>query len=110
MSLRIGRSWVALAVVLMPAPLFAAADGKQVFTDQKCNMCHAVSSAGIEPTGKIKAPDLTGLASKLDPKVLTGFLKKEEAIKGKKHIKGFTGTEEELGALVEWLQKQDKKK
>jgi cytochrome c2 len=95
----------------MPATLFAAdLDGKKIFLDQKCNMCHAVSSASIEPTGKIKAPDLTGLASKEDPKLLTSFLKKEADIHGKKHIKPFTGTDEELAAVIAWLQKQDKKK
>ena len=84
----------------------AAPDGKQVFLDQKCNMCHAVSSAGITPTSKIKAPDLAGLASKEDPAFLTKFLKKEADKNGKKHLKNFTGTDEELAAVVAWLQKQ----
>ena len=84
----------------------ATPDGKQIFLDQKCNMCHTVSSAGITPTSKIKAPDLAGLASKEDAAWLTKFLKKEADKKGKKHIKPFTGSDEELGALVAWLQKQ----
>ena len=84
----------------------AALDGKQIFLDQKCNMCHSVSSAGITPTSKIKAPDLAGLASKEDPAFLTKFLKKAADKNGKKHIKPFTGSDEELGAVVAWLQKQ----
>jgi len=104
-------SSLVLAAGLLPLPAVAAdLDGKKIFVDQKCNMCHAVSSAGIEATGKIKAPDLTGLASKLDAKTLTGFLKKETEINGKKHIKPFTGTPEEMAAVVAWLQTQDKKK
>src|SRR4026209_157123 len=63
-----------------------AADGKEVFLAQKCNVCHAVSSADIKPTGKIKAPDLTGLASKEDPAWIGKFLKKEADKNGKKHI------------------------
>jgi mono/diheme cytochrome c family protein len=81
-------------------------DGKQIFLAQKCNMCHAVSSAGITPTSKIKAPDLAGLASKEDPAWVGKFLKKAADKNGKKHIKPFTGNDEELGALVAWLQKQ----
>jgi mono/diheme cytochrome c family protein len=88
----------------------AAPDGKQVFLDQKCNMCHAVSSAGISPTSKIKAPDLAGLASKEDPAWITKFLKKEADKNGKKHIKPFTGSGEDLAAVVAWLQKQTEAK
>ena len=84
----------------------AARDGKQIFLDQKCNMCHAVSSAGITPTSKIKAPDLAGLASKEEAAWLTKFLKKDADKNGKKHIKNFTGSDEELATLVAWLQKQ----
>jgi mono/diheme cytochrome c family protein len=84
----------------------ATLDGKQIFLDQKCNMCHSVSSAGITPTSKIKAPDLAGLASKEDPAFLTKFLKKAADKNGKKHIKPFTGSDEELAAVVAWLQKQ----
>ena len=86
----------------------AAPDGKQIFLDQKCNMCHTVSSAGITPTSKIKAPDLTGLASKEDATWIGKFLRKEADKSGKKHIKPFTGSDEELGAMIAWLQKQTK--
>jgi mono/diheme cytochrome c family protein len=86
----------------------AAPDGKDVFLAQKCNVCHAVSSAGITATGKIKAPDLTGLAAQEDPAWVTRFLKKQADKKGKKHVKPYTGTDEELAALVAWLQKQTK--
>jgi len=107
---RILGALVAPAVVVTVTSVASAAtpDGKQVFLDQKCNMCHAVSSAGITPTSKIKAPDLTGLASKEDPAWVTKFLKKEADKNGKKHLKNFTGTDEELAAVVAWLQKQAK--
>ncbi|PYQ50314.1 MAG: hypothetical protein DMF78_16025 [Acidobacteria bacterium] len=109
-----------LAVVVVSSALFAGAatlavgvkaatlDGKQIFLDQKCNMCHAVSSAGITPTGKIKAPDLAGLAAKEDAAWLSKFLRKAADKNGKKHIKPFTGSDEELGAVIAWLQKQTK--
>lgn len=86
-------------------------DGKQIFLAQKCNLCHSVSPAGIEATTKsekMKGPDLVGL-SKTDAKILNGYLRKTADIKGKKHVKQFTGSDEELGALIAWLQKQEKK-
>ena len=100
---------LSLGATLTPTARAAAApDGKQVFLDQKCNMCHAVSSAGITPTSKIKAPDLAGLASKEDPAFLAKFLKKAADKNGKKHVKPFTGTDEELSAVIAWLEKQGK--
>ena len=86
-------------------------DGKTIFLAQKCNLCHAVSPAGIAATTKsekMKGPDLVGL-SKKDAKILNGYLRKTADLNGKKHVKQFTGSDEELGALLAWLQKQEKK-
>ena len=49
-------------------------DGKQIFLAQKCNLCHAVSPAGIAATTKsekMKGPDLVGLSGK-EAKLLNG--------------------------------------
>ena len=86
-------------------------DGTQIFLAQKCNLCHSVSPAGIEATtksDKMKGPDLVG-ESKRDAKLLNGYLRKTADINGKKHSKQFTGSDEEIGALIAWLQKQEKK-
>ncbi len=86
-------------------------DGKQIFLTQKCNLCHSVSPAGIQATvksEKMKGPDLVG-ASKRDAKLLNDYLRKKADINGKKHSKEFTGSDEEIGALIAWLQKQEKK-
>ncbi|HUG54837.1 MAG TPA: cytochrome c [Vicinamibacteria bacterium] len=83
----------------------AVLDGKQIFLEQKCNMCHAVSSASIERTGKVKGADLAGLAAKEDATWLAKYLRKQADKKGKKHLKPFTGTDEQIGALISWLQK-----
>ena len=86
-------------------------DGKQIFLAQKCNLCHSVSTAGIEATTKsekMKGPDLVG-ESKKDAKLLNGYLRKTADINGKKHAKQFNGSDEEIGALIAWLQKQEKK-
>ncbi len=82
-------------------------DGKAIFLANKCNTCHSVSSADIKATLKTsKAPDLTGVASKEDASFLAKFLRKKEARNGKMHMKAFTGTDEEIGALISWLHRQ----
>lgn len=86
-------------------------DGKQIFLAQKCNLCHSVPPAGIAATVKserMKGPDLVGL-SKRDATLLNGYLRKTANINGKKHGKQFTGSDEEIGALIAWLQKEGKK-
>jgi len=85
----------------------AVLDGKAIFTAQKCDLCHAVSSAEIKATGKIKAPDLSTVTVQ-DAGALGKYLRKQGQIKGKSHVKPFTGSDEELGALIAWLQKQGK--
>lgn len=98
----------AAAAALAAAPARAAEqlDGKKIFLAQKCETCHAVSSAEIKATGKIKAPDLAGAAAKRDASVLSSYLRRNADLNGKKHVKPFTGSDEEMGALIAWLQKQ----
>jgi mono/diheme cytochrome c family protein len=111
MSIRKSRVLLPFALVALVPTAHAAEpaklDGKAIFQAQKCDMCHAVSSAGIQATGKIKAPDLAGAAAKRDAATLAKFLRKQEVLEGKKHVKPFTGSDEELTALVAWLQKQN---
>jgi len=119
MKQTIGFTLSILAAVVLLAVFYsgpangspAKPDGKQIFLAQKCNLCHSVSSAGIERTmksEKMAGPDLTNLASKQDAATLTKFLKKEGEIGGKKHGKTFTGSDEELAAVVSWLHEQKK--
>jgi mono/diheme cytochrome c family protein len=87
-------------------------DGKQIFLAQKCNLCHTVSSAAIQATvksEKMKGPDLAGLTPKMEARLINDYLRKKAEINGKKHGKEFTGSDEEIGALIAWLQKQEKK-
>ncbi len=89
----------------------ATPDGKVVFLAQKCDMCHAVSSAGIEATTKsekMKGPDLAGACQALDPVWLADFIQKKVDKNGKKHAKEFKGTDEDLAALIAWLNAQTK--
>jgi len=102
-----------LVVVVLAAfsigPSASAVDGKEIFLAQKCNMCHSVSTAGIERTTKsekMAAKDLINIDK--DAAALTKYIKKETDLDGKKHGKAWTGTDEELGAVVTWILQQKK--
>lgn len=109
MSIRMPRSIVlALLVPAFLAPSLAlGADGKAIFLEKKCNKCHSVSSAAIEKTSKLKGPDLTVEPIKRDAKLLKGYLRKQETINAKKHGTAFTGSDEELDAVLAWVLQQN---
>jgi cytochrome c peroxidase len=77
-------------------------DGKKVFTDNKCSMCHTVKSAGIE-SKKSDAVDLSLVGNDRTSEFLTKYLKKEEKINGKDHKSTFKGSSSDLIVLVDWL-------
>lgn len=84
-------------------------DGKQIFLDAKCNLCHGVSSAGIEAKMKsatMQGPDLSDVTERREAEVLVDYLRGDAEIEGAKHKKKFTGSDEELGALIGWLETQ----
>ena len=87
----------------------AGADGKALFLAQKCNLCHSIDSAAIARVSKAektKGPDLGGVAKRHDAAWLKRFLSKQQDLNGKKHLKTFTGTPQELDALIAWLATQ----
>ena len=106
------RNWMlvlgGLALVLVAVGAAAeegAADGKAVFEAAKCNMCHSVSTAGIEAKSeKMFKGDLVDIDHEAD--WLKQYLKKEADIDGEQHKKAFAGSDEELQALVDWLLEQ----
>jgi len=77
-------------------------DGKKVFVDNKCNMCHTVTVAGIE-SKKSDASDLSTTGKDRTVEFLTKYLKKEAKLDDKDHKSSFKGTDEDLGKLVDWL-------
>lgn len=95
-----------LAVLAMPTS--AVADGidpgQAAFLEAKCNMCHSVPSAEIEAkikVEKMKGPDL--VRSTIEADTLRAYLKKDVELNDALHKKGFTGSDEELAAIVAWL-------
>ncbi|MDY7094730.1 MAG: cytochrome c [Acidobacteriota bacterium] len=94
------------------APAAAAGDGeadapgRMVFMDAKCNLCHGIDSLGIEAktkSEKLRGKDLSTIGADHDAEWFTAFLKREIELDGAKHKKGFTGSDEELMTLVNWL-------
>ncbi|MCX7737724.1 MAG: cytochrome c [Candidatus Kapabacteria bacterium] len=79
-------------------------DAKQIFIDKKCNSCHSIESMGIEKSNpKAKGTDLSKVGDQLTADFIAKYLKKEEALEGKKHGVAFKGSDEEFNALVNWL-------
>mgnify|MGYP006171606365 CR=1 FL=1 len=88
---------------------YGPGDGKAIFLAQKCNLCHSVSSAGIEATTKsekVKGPDIKGLADRHDRGWVEKWLRQEIEVNGKKHSKAFKGSDEDFATLVDWLMAQ----
>ena len=122
MKRTIGFTFSVVTVVTLLAVLYSGAgvttaqaqgaglDGKAIFQAQKCNLCHSVSTAGIEATTKsekMKGPDLVNV--KHDAATLTKFLKKQANLDGKKHTgPAFKGSDQELATLIDWIEKQKK--
>ena len=78
-------------------------DAKEVYTDQRCNNCHAIESEGIEAKMGDKYPDLSKLTGDYDAETLKKYLNKETKINKKNHLMKFGGSDEELDAIVAWL-------
>lgn len=99
---------VTVPLLTVPQPARAAdPPGKAAFLAQKCNMCHSIDSQGVARTGKsekMAGPDLSNVGAEHDAAWMTAYLKKEQAnAEGKKHGKGWAGSDEDLAALTEWL-------
>lgn len=80
----------------------ADGDGKKVFVDNKCQMCHTVKSVGIE-SKKSDASDLSSVGKDNTVEFLTKYLKKEAKLNDKDHKSSFKGSDEDLKVLVDWL-------
>jgi hypothetical protein len=108
------------ASVFLLGPLFAVIgagsgplprdpDGRQIFLDKKCDLCHAVTSSQIEAKTKLESmlgPDLAGVGSRREAGWLADYLNQDVLLNDAQHITDFKGSAEELAALVEWLLEQ----
>jgi cytochrome c2 len=90
----------------------AMPQGQKLFVDQyKCNMCHSVSSAGIEAKAKsekMRGPDLTGVVAEKGAEWATKFIKREVKLDDNEHKKQWKGSDDDLKTIVDWLATQEK--
>lgn len=77
-------------------------EGKQLFIDQKCNMCHTVEVVNIESRKK-DATDLSIIGDNYDADLLAKYLLKEEKIDDEIHKSVWKGTDDDLKKISEWL-------
>jgi mono/diheme cytochrome c family protein len=103
-----GFAVVSLAAFLLLLGLTSvseAADGKVLFVEKKCNLCHAVDSQGIEKKSeKMKGAELSDAGNMIsDADWLKKFLTQDELKDGDKHKRKWKGTDEELDAVVTWV-------
>lgn len=93
--------------------LTATSDGKSIFKTNKCDKCHTIESQsialnGTPPPGKLP-PDLSGVGLKHKAGWIKDWLLKEEELNGKKHLKKWTGSDDDLTTISTWLAAQKKK-
>lgn len=92
-----------LVVLLTPAAANAQ-DGKAAFLENKCNVCHTVESQEVEKTSKMAGPDLSDAGNMVESADwLKGFLMKENETEAGKHKKTWSGTDEQLQAIIDWV-------
>ncbi len=96
--------------VLTGATLKTNSDtGKGIFLDNKCNKCHSIESQGIKRTSeppegaKYPPPDLSGVGLRHTVEWMQQWLTKQVEMHDKKHMKKFSGSDEELKTLTTWL-------
>lgn len=77
-------------------------DGKTIFEEKKCNMCHSVEVVQIESKKK-DATDLSKTGDKYNAEFLAKFLTKTEKIDGEEHKIAMKGSEVEIKTVAEWL-------
>jgi mono/diheme cytochrome c family protein len=106
--LTLGSLTALLLVVAWTTPV-AAADGQEVFLGQKCNTCHSVETAGIEAktkSEKLFGGDLSQVTERHETEWIAQYIQREIQKDGADHKREFTGTDEELQSLLDWLKAQ----
>jgi cbb3-type cytochrome oxidase cytochrome c subunit len=90
-------------------------EGQKIFIANGCTSCHSMKGQGIEKkktttaspaTTTTKPPDLSAVGIEHDQAWISKFLQKTETLHGKKHMKTWKGTPEQLSKLTGWLAEQ----
>lgn len=101
-------AWLSLLGMIAGGPGAAlAADAKEMFVASKCVKCHSIDSQGVVAQPKQgdedEVHDLSKVGSERTAEWIQKFLRKQEAIDGKKHKQKFRGSDADLETLATWL-------
>ena len=102
-------SFLAIGILTSASLKTNSNSGKSIFLDNKCSKCHSIESQGIKHTSeppegaKYPPPDLSDVGNRHDAEWMQKWLHKEVEQHGKKHMKKFTGSDDELKTLTTWL-------
>lgn len=103
------RLKVVVIGTLLFAPLTAwaqadlIAKGEKVFAAKNCILCHTIKGKGGTVGPAARGPDLSTVGTRRDAQWLKTFLKDPKAANPKTKMMAFRGTDEELEALVAYL-------
>lgn len=78
-------------------------DAKDIFLAEKCQRCHSIETLNITNTGQKDISDLSAVGSKRTAEWLVKYLRREEAINGKKHLKNLKTSGADIEKLAQWL-------
>jgi hypothetical protein len=101
-------TWLPLLgwIVCLPGAALAA-DAKELFVASKCVRCHSIESQAVVATPKAgeedEVHDLSTVGAERTAEWIQKFLRKQEAIEGKKHKLKFRGSDADLETLATWL-------
>jgi mono/diheme cytochrome c family protein len=101
-------AWLPLLGMIVggPGPALAA-DAKELFVASKCVKCHSIDSQGVASQPKEgeedEVHDLSKVGTERTAEWIQKFLRKQEAIEGKKHKQKFRGSDADLETLATWL-------
>jgi cytochrome c2 len=93
------RWWLNLTKPIDLADPIAA--GAQLIDRYECRKCHRLGGSGA-----LKAPDLNGVAQRLDAVTLQKWLADPQAIKGNTAMPNFRLSDAEIEALIAYLKTQ----
>ncbi|MDP4200173.1 MAG: OmpA family protein [Bacteroidota bacterium] len=99
---------LSVSLLIGTTMLRASGSGKSIFLDNKCSSCHSIESQGIArtgsgPVGGKEPPDLSTVGLRHSASWMTQWLQKEVEMNGKKHLKKFAGSDDDLASLTSWL-------
>jgi mono/diheme cytochrome c family protein len=88
------------------ASVTAPSDGKAAYVNNGCAQCHSVETQDIAATissEQMRGPDLSLIGSEHDADWIVAYVKREQTVDGEQHRVPYSGNDDDLQAVAEWL-------